>query len=100
MMHYEQLAWVHLSTIVPAFLIGTFLLLNRKGTKVHKALGKIYMLLMLATGIITLFMPAYIGPQIFNHFGLLHLFSLLVLVTVPCHSLPQEEGICRHIVTA
>lgn len=91
-MHYEQLAWVHLSTILPAFLIGTYLLLNRKGTSRHKALGKIYMLLMLATGIITLFMPAYIGPQLFNHFGFLHLFSVLVLVSVPVSFLAARRG--------
>lgn len=47
---------------------------------------------MLATGIITLFMPAYIGPQIFNHFGFLHLFSLLVLVTVPLSFFAARRG--------
>ena len=30
---------------MPAFLIGTYLLLNRKGTDLHKMLGKVYMLL-------------------------------------------------------
>ena len=82
-MEYEHLAWLHLSTIVPAFLIGTYLLIKRKGSPRHKMLGKFYMSLMLTTGIITLFMPAYIGPQLLNHFGYLHLFSLLVLVSVP-----------------
>ncbi|MAM70599.1 MAG: hypothetical protein CMP91_05585 [Gammaproteobacteria bacterium] len=91
-MEYEHLAWLHLSTIVPAFLIGTYLLIKRKGSPRHKMLGKFYMSLMLTTGIITLFMPAYIGPQLLNHFGYLHLFSLLVLVSVPMSYLAIRRG--------
>ena len=49
-MTYEQLSWLHLATIVPAFLLGTFLLLRRKGTPTHKLLGRVYLLLMIATG--------------------------------------------------
>ena len=82
-MTYIQLAYVHLATIVPAFLIGTFLLIKRKGSPLHKALGRIYMALMLFTALVTLFMQAEIGPQLFGHFGFIHLFSVLVLVSVP-----------------
>jgi len=91
-MSYENFAWLHLSIILPAFFLGTFLLLNRKGTPLHKLLGKIYMCLMLLTGVITLFMPAYIGPRIFNHFGFLHLFSLVVLVTIPMSFMAARRG--------
>jgi uncharacterized membrane protein len=61
-MQYYYLAYSHLATIVPAFLIGTYLLIRRKGTPNHKLLGKIYMALMLVTATITLFMPAQVGP--------------------------------------
>ena len=57
-MTYIQLTYLHLGTLAPAFAIGTYLLLNRKGTAAHKLLGKLYMGLMLFTAIITLFMGA------------------------------------------
>lgn len=82
-MTYHQLAYLHLGTVVPAFLIGTYLLINRKGTNWHKMLGKIYMILMLITAFITLFMSAVVGPTLFGHFGFIHLFSLSVFYTVP-----------------
>ena len=82
-MTYMQLTYLHLGSLVPAFVIGSYLLLNRKGTPVHRLLGKIYMGLMLFTAIITLFMEALVGPTFLNHFGFLHLLSLFVLYTVP-----------------
>ncbi len=82
-MTYMQLTYLHLGSLVPAFVIGTYLLLNRKGTPVHRFLGKIYMGLMLFTAFITLFMEALVGPKFLNHFGFIHLLSLFVLYTVP-----------------
>jgi uncharacterized membrane protein len=94
-MTYTQLAYLHLSTVLPAFGIGAFQLLRRKGTPIHKLLGKIYMVLMLATGLITLAMPAKVGPQIFNHFGFIHVFSLLTLLNVPIAYLAIRRGNVR-----
>lgn len=82
-MSYLLLAYIHLATVVPAFVLGTFLLLRRKATATHRALGKAYMLLMLLTAITSLFMSAQVGPSLLNHFGFIHLFSLLVLCLVP-----------------
>ena len=82
-MTYMQLTYLHLGSLVPAFVIGTYLLLNRKGTPIHRFLGKIYMGLMLFAAFITLFMEALVGPKFLNHFGFLHLLSLFVLYTVP-----------------
>lgn len=74
---------VHLFTILPAIAIGTFLMLSHKGNNFHRLLGKIYMVLMLITGVATLFMEAFIGPKLFGHFGFIHLFSVLTLYSVP-----------------
>ncbi|HEU0296280.1 MAG TPA: DUF2306 domain-containing protein [Anaerolineales bacterium] len=82
-MTYTQLVYLHLATVLPAFAIGAFQLLRRKGTPSHKLLGKIYMVLMLATGLITLAMPAEVGPRFLGHFGFIHLFSFLTLYSVP-----------------
>ena len=91
-MTYLQLAYLHLGTVFPAFLIGTFLLLNRKGTPAHKVLGKIYMSLMLVTALVTLFMSAGVGPTLLGHFGFIHLFSFLVFYFVPTAYLALRGG--------
>lgn len=82
-MPYLSLAYVHLATVLPCFLIGAWLLLRRKGTTVHKRLGRAYAVLILFTALVTLPMPAAVGPRLLDHFGFIHLFSLLVLFSVP-----------------
>ena len=94
-MTYTQLAYLHLATVLPAFALGAFQLLMRKGTDSHKRLGKIYMVLMLATGLITLMMPAEVGPRILNHFGFIHIFSFLALVNVPIAYIAARRGYIR-----
>lgn len=91
-MTYVQLAYAHLATVFPAFLIGTFLLLNKKGTPFHQRLGKVYMVLMLFTGVVSLFMSAEVGPTVLNHFGFIHLLSLLVLYCVPAAYFAARSG--------
>jgi uncharacterized membrane protein len=94
-MTYLQLAYLHLATVVPAFGIGAFQLWNRKGTPSHKLLGRIYMALMLATGLITLSMPAEVGPRFLNHFGYIHMFSFLALLGVPAAYIAARRGYIR-----
>jgi len=96
-MSYILLAKLHLITILPAFLLGTFLLIRRKGTPNHRLLGKIYMVLMLITAVITLLMPAAVGPRVFNHFGFIHLLSILVFYSVPTAYISiKNNDIQRH----
>jgi len=92
---YTQLAYLHLAAVVPAFVIGIFQLLRRKGTPSHKLLGKIYIVLILATGLITLFMAAEVGPRVLNHFGFIHLFSVLALFSVPIAFIAARRGNIR-----
>lgn len=80
---YLPLAYAHLATILPAFVIGTYMMFARKGDRFHRTLGKGYMVLMMTTAAITLFMPAAVGPRLLNHFGFIHLFSVLALTSVP-----------------
>jgi uncharacterized membrane protein len=96
-MTHHQLAYVHLATVLPAFLIGTYLLLNRKGSSKHQKLGKLYMVLMLFTAFVTLFMSAEIGPTLLGHFGFIHLFALLVFYSVPTAYIAIRNGdIIKH----
>jgi len=80
---YLPLAYAHLATILPAFVIGTYMMVARKGNPRHRSLGKLYMALMVVSATISLFMPAVVGPRVWNHFGFIHLFSVLDLFSVP-----------------
>jgi uncharacterized membrane protein len=89
------LAYWHLATVLPAFVIGSVMLLRRKGTQPHRALGRVFMLLMAATAAISLCMPAQVGPQWLGHFGFIHAFSLLTLYLVPTGWLAARRGDIR-----
>lgn len=84
MFDYTLLAYLHLATVLPAFVLGTALLCWRqKGTPAHRRWGRCYMVLMLLTALLSLAMPARVGPALFGHFGFIHLLSVLVLYSVP-----------------
>src|ERR1043165_3998111 len=91
-MTYTQLAYLHLATVIPAFFVGGLQFLRRKGMPTHKFLGKVYMACMLATGFITLAMPAHVGPQLLHHFGVIHIFSLMALISVPTAYFAARRG--------
>jgi uncharacterized membrane protein len=83
LMTYATLAYAHLATVAPAFVIGTALMLRRKGTTNHRFWGRLYIGLMMVTAVISLFMPALVGPKFLGHFGFIHSFSTLTLTSVP-----------------
>lgn len=96
-MAYLDVVYLHLATVLPAFVLGTALLVMRKGTSLHKAFGRCYLALMLSTATIALFLPARVGPQFIGHFGFIHLLCLLVLYSVPSAFLAAKRGqIARH----
>jgi uncharacterized membrane protein len=91
-MNYDQLMYFHLITVVPCFFIGAILLLGKKGGQGHKSLGKVYMILMMITSLITIFMPAQVGAQFLGHFGWIHSFSFLTFFMVPAAYLDIRKG--------
>ena len=94
-MDYLTLAYLHLVTVVPCFFLGAWLLARRKGTAMHKRLGRVYAVLMLFTALITLVMPAEVGPALLGHFGFIHLFSVLVFVSIPLAVVSIRRGNLR-----
>lgn len=97
-MTYELIAYSHLATVVPAFVLGTYLMIRRKGTPHHRLLGKVYMALMLVTAVLSLFLPAVVGPRVMNHFGFIHLFSISVLFSVPfSYVAAQQHNVRAHM---
>lgn len=81
--YYHTLAYVHLATIAPCFLIGAWLLLRPKGTPTHKGLGKVYVVLIVFSSVVAAAMPAIVGPRVLDHFGVIHLFCAVVFFSIP-----------------
>jgi len=71
---------LHLVTVVPAFLIGTWLIFaSRKGTPVHRAFGAIYLVLMTVTAVTTLFVHQLMPNSPFFGLSPVHLLVPLTL---------------------
>lgn len=64
---------IHLISVIPALPLGAYVLIRRKGDRMHKLLGRIWAGLMLISAISTFW------------FGLsfIHIFTALVLVSLP-----------------
>lgn len=92
MLLYKILMYAHLLTVIPCVFLGLFIFLSKKGTRLHKTVGRIYMYLMFTTAIIALFLPAFVGPSLFGHFGFIHLFCVLVIYSVPTSILAAKRG--------
>lgn len=70
---------IHAVSALAAVVLGAFILWRRKGTALHKALGRLWLALMLVTATSALFINEIrlIGP-----FSPIHLFSLFTYVSV------------------
>ena len=68
---------VHLAAAVSALLLGIVMLMRRKGTASHKALGRTWVALMLTVALSSLWIPRFL------HFTWIHSFTLLTLVSIP-----------------
>ncbi|MDX2274814.1 MAG: DUF2306 domain-containing protein [Hyphomonadaceae bacterium] len=70
---------IHLATVVPAFFLGAYLILvSRKGSTAHRALGWIYLALMTVTTITALFIHE-LNPNGPLGFSPIHLLIPLTL---------------------
>lgn len=66
----------HVATVVPAALLGAAILARRKGTPVHRVMGRIWMILMVTTSVSTFFIHSI---DLFYGFSPIHVLSLYVL---------------------
>ena len=69
---------VHLGTVLPALLLGGFVLARRKGDRLHRLLGGIWMATMVVTSIASFWIR---GPS--GGISGIHLFSLGTLIAIP-----------------
>jgi uncharacterized membrane protein len=74
---------LHVATVVPAFLLGTWLIfISRKGARYHRAIGYVYLTLMTITSIAALFVHTLVPNGPFFGFSPTHLFVPLTLLGV------------------
>ncbi|SIQ24894.1 Uncharacterized membrane protein [Rhizobium sp. RU20A] len=67
---------VHVASVVPAALLGAFLLSNPKGTPRHRLIGRIWFVLMVMTALSSFFIHSF---DLLYGFSPIHLISLFVL---------------------
>jgi uncharacterized membrane protein len=68
---------IHVAAVLPAAVLGAYILLNRKGTPRHRLLGKIWMMLMVMTSLSSFYIHEI---NLFHGFSPIHLLSISVLV--------------------
>lgn len=68
---------IHVFAVVPAAVLGGLMLMARKGTRIHKLLGRVWVSLMAVTAISSFFIHTFrlVGP-----FSPIHLLSIITLV--------------------
>jgi len=83
LVHSPLAVQIHVATVVPAFLIGTYLIfVSRKGARHHRVLGYIYLTLMTITATAALFVHALMPNSPFFGLSPIHLFVPLTLFGV------------------
>jgi uncharacterized membrane protein len=82
----------HLATLSGAVLVGVVLMAGVKGSALHRTLGWAWSVFMLATAVVTLFIPASEGLPHIGPFGPLHIFSAVVLTLVPLAIYSARKG--------
>jgi uncharacterized membrane protein len=83
LLHAPLAIKVHVATVVPAFIIGTWqIFFSRKGAPFHRALGYLYLALMTVTSIAALFVHALMPNGPFFGFSPIHLLVPLTLFGV------------------
>lgn len=71
--------WLHLVTVVPALALTPVMLLRRRGDPLHRLLGKIWVVAMVTTALLSL------NVREINHgqFSPIHLFAIPTLIQAP-----------------
>jgi uncharacterized membrane protein len=69
---------IHVATVIPALFLGGFVMFGRKGTPLHKMLGRIWAMLMMITAISSFWLQGLVGG-----IGPIHIFSVLTIVSIP-----------------
>jgi uncharacterized membrane protein len=76
----------HMTAALCAMVLGAVQLVRTKGTPGHRVLGWTWVILMATVAVTSLWIPAFL------HFTWIHLFTLLVLVSLPLALIKIRRG--------
>jgi uncharacterized membrane protein len=75
-MYFTPVVLIHIVTAIGAVIIGGLMFSLRKGTRLHKMLGRSWMLLMLAAVLVSF------GIKTDGHYSWIHLLSVWFLIVM------------------
>jgi uncharacterized membrane protein len=78
---------VHLATILPAVPLGAIVLLRRKGGRVHRILGRVWVGLMMVGAL-----ASFGVRELSGHLSPIHLLSILTLISLPISVIRARAG--------
>jgi len=79
----STLGWIHMVFGIVALLAGSAVVLLRKGSRWHRALGHVYLTSMISLNVTALFIY-----RLFGHFGPFHWLALSSLLTLMAGMVP------------
>jgi uncharacterized membrane protein len=77
---------IHLGTVLPALPLGAYILLSRKGGRVHRLLGRTWAGMMMVTAISSFWLTSNGG------LSPIHIFSVMTLVSIPMAVVAIRRG--------
>lgn len=78
LLHASLAIQLHVLAVIPAALIGGYMLSARKGTWLHRLCGRIWIALMVLTALSSFFIHEI---RLIGGFSLIHILSIVVLVS-------------------
>ena len=75
-MSYTPVILIHLTTALAAVVVGAAMFLQKKGTPLHRLSGRLWIMLMAVTALVSF------GIRAHGHFSWIHLLSLLTLYVI------------------
>lgn len=82
LLHNKPLIFFHLCTALAALVLGIFIMLRRKGSASHKALGWAWVALMGSTAVASGFIRDYKLPNLLGYTPI-HIFTVTVALGLP-----------------
>jgi uncharacterized membrane protein len=77
---------IHLATVLPALPLGAYILLSRKGDRLHRLLGRTWAVMMMVTAISSFWLRAN------GSLSPIHIFSVITLVSIPLSVIAIRRG--------
>lgn len=82
-MPQDLIGWIHTISAIVALIAGSLILANKKGTSLHKKLGRVYGISMIFVCI-----TSFMIYRVHGTFGVLHVFAAISTITLILGMLP------------